>query len=282
MWNVKFILFSLLIFFANIASASTIPPEDDTKDIAGTLFHHVSNGNELELFPYLPPVHLPYGVTVHGCMLLLSSMIILAFFIPVARRKSLKPKTLGVMIESVVLFIRDDIVYPVMGEKRGDAWLPFFITLFMFIVTINYVGLIPAFKSATGNINVTSALALMILLIIFIAGFMQIGIKRFFKNMYPEGVPKFIGVSVVLLEFFGLFIKCGVLSVRLFANMFAGHLVILSFILMIFLLSPYFSLVSVPFAVFSFLLDILVALIQAFVFTLLSCVFINMAVSSEH
>jgi len=266
----------LMPLMLNAAHTGTEEP-----NIADTLFHHLKNSNELELFPYLPAIPLPFGITVHDLMLLLASIIIVAFFLKAFRKRTLKPKGIAVALESIVLFIRDDIVFPIMGEKRGEVWLPFFSTLFLFIVTINYVGLIPAFKSATGNINVTSALAIMVMLVIFIAGFKAFGIKHFFTNMYPEGVPKPIGIFVAVMEFMGIFIKAGVLSIRLFANMFAGHMVILSLIVMIFLLSPFFTIISIPFAVFSFTLEILIAVIQAFVFTLLSCVFINMAVTSH-
>lgn len=254
---------------------------NDTAEIATTLFHHVSDNHELEIFPYLPAIPLPFNLTVHCFMLLLASAVILVLFIPAFRKRTLKVTGVAVALEAIVLFVRDDIVYPVMGEELGEAWLPFFSTLFLFIVTINYIGLIPAFKSATGNINVTTALAIVVLLVIFVAGFKNLGFVAFFKNMYPEDTPWALGVLVTILEFFSLFIKIGVLSVRLFANMFAGHLAILSLLVLIFVLSPYFAAVSLPFAVFSYTLDILIALIQAFVFTLLSCVFITMAIKTH-
>ncbi len=151
----------------------------------------------------------------------------------------------------------------------------------IFLLLVNFLGLIPAFKTATGNINVTSALAAMILVLIFVIGFYKIGIVQFFKNFYPENTNLFIGLFVAFLEFFGLFIKSIVLSLRIFANMFAGHLAILSFITLIFVLSPFFTLISLPFALFTYVLELLVALIQALVFTLLSCIFITQA-SSAH
>jgi F-type H+-transporting ATPase subunit a len=168
-----------------------------------------------------------------------------------------------------------------MGERRGEKWLPFFSTLFLFIVTINLLGLIPAFKTATGNINVTTALSVIIFALIFIVGFRNLGVAGFFKNMYPEGTPLPIGGFILFLETVGIFIKSMVLSLRIFANMFAGHLAILSFLVLIFVLSTWAVVIAVPFALFTYLLEILIALIQAFVFTLLSCIFINMASSSH-
>lgn len=255
--------------------------EDEGVDVSTVLFHHVLNSNSLELFPFLPAIHLPFGITVHHIMLLLSSAVILALFVPVFRKRSLKVYGLAAALEVAVLFVRDEIVYPVMGKERGERWLPFFTTLFLFLLAVNYIGLIPAFKAASGNINVTTALAVMIVILIFVIGLKSLGMVNFFKNMYPEGIPWPIGVFVVILEFTGLFVKASVLSLRLFANMFAGHLAILSFLVLIFILSPFFAVISVPFAMFTYSLEILVALIQALVFTLLSCIFISMASSSH-
>ncbi len=250
-------------------------------DISEVLFKHVANGDALDLFPMVPEIPLPFGMTVHCFMLFLSTALILLLFVPVFKRPSCRVSGLAVALESVVLFVRNDIVYPVMGEKRGEVWLPFMATLFIFILTMNFVGLVPAFKTATGNINVTSALAVLVMLLIFVVGFKNLGFVRFFKNMWPDDTPLLVGVFILVLEVVGLFIKSMVLSLRLFANMFAGHLAILAFIAMIFTLSAWFAFVSVPFAVFTYLLEVLIALIQAFVFTLLSCLFIDMA-STAH
>ena len=258
-----------------------MPAESENLNIAEVLFKHILNGDALDLFPAVPEIPLPFGLTVHCFMLLFSAVLILALFIPAFRRPVLKPVGLTCMLESIVLFVRDDIVYPVMGEHNGSKWLPFFTTLFLFIVTINLLGLIPAFKTATGNINVTSALALIILALMFIMGFGKLGFVGFFKNMYPSGVPLPIGIFILFLETIGIFIKSMVLSLRIFANMFAGHLAILSFLVLIFVLSKWSAFIAVPFAIFTYLLEILVALIQAFVFTLLSCIFINMSSSSN-
>ncbi len=274
--SIMFIAFLFFVLMPVWAWADT-----EGSDISEILFHHVLNSNALELFPFLPAIHLPFGITVHLLMLWLSAILILALFIPSFRKKRLKISGIATSLETVVLFVRDDIVYPIMGEKRGAKWLPFFATLFLFVLVINYIGLIPAFKSATGNINVTTSLALIIAVLTFVIGFKNLGVVNFFKNMYPEDSPLLIGIFVMLLEFLGLFIKMGVLSLRIFANMFAGHLAILSFLVLIFVLSPVASVVSVPFAVFTYTLEILVALIQALVFTLLSCIFITMASSSH-
>jgi len=251
--------------------------DSEGQNIPETLFQHVTDSRIFSPFPFLPSVVLPPGITTHMLMLLISIIIILSIFIPTAKQPSLKPKGVPMVLEIIILFVRDDIVYPVMGKRLGEKWLPFFSTLFIYLLVVNYIGLIPAFKTATGNIMVTSALAVMILVLMFAAGIKSLGLKKFIKNYYPEGTPKPIGLFVFLLEFIGTFIRIAVLSLRLFANMFAGHMAILSFLLLMFVLNPFFGFVSIPFSVFTFSLEVLVALIQALVFTLLSCIFITMS-----
>ena len=247
--------------------------------ISETLFNHVLNGRALELFPFLPAIDLPFNLTVHHFMILLAVVLILIVFGIASKKSSIKPGKMIIGIESVILFIRDDIVYPVMGEEKGKKWMAFFTSLFVFLFVVNILGLIPAFKTATGNVNVTSALAIIVFLLTFIVGFREIGVGRFFKNLFPEGAPVPIGVFVALLEFISIFTRSIVLSLRLFANMFAGHLAILSFLVLLFVISPFFGFVAVPFAVFTYTLEVLIAFLQAFVFTLLSCIFISMASS---
>ncbi len=271
----------LLVFLLSVPGGAVLFAEDtkgDT-DISGTLFHHILNGRSMDLFPGVPPVKLPFGITVHQLMLFIAVSLVVILFALAARNKSVKPRGVKSLAEVVILFVRDDIVYPVMGEETGDKWLSFFISLFTFLFTVNIIGLIPAFKTATGNINVTTAMAVIVFVLTFAVGFKELGVTGFFKNMYPEGVALPIGIFVMILEIIGLFTKSIVF--RLFANMFAGHLAILSFLILIFVISPFFSIVSIPFAVFTYVLEVLVALLQAFVFTLLSCIFISMASTPE-
>ncbi len=266
-------------FFLLFLLAGAFPLSAEEADISQTLFHHVLNGEELEIFPFLPAIHLPGTITVHQFMLLFSSLLILTLLFAGMKKKSIKPGKFLIGIESLILFVRDDVVYPVMGKEKGSRWLPFFTTLFLYLLVINILGLIPAFKTATGNINVTAALALIVFLLNFIVGFKDAGFFRFFKNLLPEGAPLGIGIFVAFLEFLSIFTRSVVLSLRLFVNMFAGHLAILAFLVLIFVISPFFGFVSVPFAVFTYVLEVLIAFLQAYVFTLLSCIFIGMASS---
>lgn len=275
----------LLIIFLSALTASAVFAEDvsasQSPDVSGTLFEHVLDGNTLELFPFVPEITLPPVITMHRLMLVLSVLLITILYTAWIKRNDLKPKIQTVFLESLVTFVRDDIVYPIMGEERGVKWLPFFTTMFLFLSVLNLLGLIPAFKTATGNINVTTAMAIIVLLLTFITGFKGLGFIHFFKNLFPEGTPLGIGIFVMFLELLSMFTKSMVLSLRLFANMFAGHLAILSFLVLIFVITPFFGFISVPFSVFTYTLEVLVGLLQAFVFTLLSCIFIMMASTPE-
>jgi F-type H+-transporting ATPase subunit a len=223
-----------------------------------------------------------FQVTRHFVMLSLASLLLGLVYAFAFRRPSLTPR--GVVrniLEFLVAFVRDDLVYPVMGEEEGRRWLPFFSTMFLLILLSNLMGLVPCFSAATSNISVTLGLALIVMGLIFFTGVNRLGVVGYFKNMTPEGVPKLIGVPIMLIEVFGGVIKGLVLALRLFANMFAGHMAVLAFIMLIFMMGYVFSLVSYPLAVFTSLLDVLIGFIQAMVFVLLSCIFLDMAIH-EH
>ncbi|MFH1063105.1 MAG: F0F1 ATP synthase subunit A [Candidatus Omnitrophota bacterium] len=273
----KYLAYFLLVYLL-FSPAAVFAQQENVSDV---LSQEIANGKTLDIFPYLPAIQFPAGITIHFFMLILSAVLIIALFFYGKLNISLKPRGLLVVLENMIGFVQDDIVFPIMGEAQGAKWLPFFCTLFFFLLTSNLLGLIPCFKTATGNINVTSALAAMILILVFAAGIKNLGTRKFFVNLYPQGTAWPIGIFVAFLEFSGMFLKTAVLSLRLFANIFAGHLAIFSFLMLIFILSPFAGIFAVPFTIFTYLLEVLVGLIQAFVFTLLSCIFITMA-SSVH
>jgi len=235
------------------------------------------------LLEHILDARLPIGVTVHFVMVTLALVLIGGASVWAFRKPSLKPKGLTLAFELLILFLQNDLVYPIMGPVRGRRWLPFFTSLFLLIAVLNFLGLVPILKTATGNLSVSSALAVMVMLLIFGVGIFRLGPFGFLKNLYPEGSPVAIGLFVAFLELVGLLTKSAVLSLRLFANMFAGHLAILSFLVLMMIVHPGFAVVSLPFAIFTYLLEVLISLIQALVFTLLSCLFIQMASAShEH
>jgi F-type H+-transporting ATPase subunit a len=264
-------------------------PSKSSPDISDMLMHHVSDQKEWSILPAVPPIpihdlkigSLTIPVTMHVIMLVIATASLTIVFCMAFSGNRTCPGKLGLAIEPIVLFIRDSLIYPVMGEELGQKWLPFFLTLFFFLLTSNLMGLIPLFGASTGNLSVTAALALMILVAIIAHGMKSNGVIGFFKNMIPAGVPLPIGILLLMVEIPGLFIKCSVLAIRLFANMIAGHFVILSLLLLIFIIHPVASVISVPLALFINLLELLVAVIQALVFTILSAIFISTS-SSHH
>lgn len=250
-------------------------------DVSRVLLEHIQDATRLTVLPLVPPLVLPFGIGIHSLMVFLALGLISGAFWAAARRPTLKPKGLTLALELLIVFLRDDVVVPIFGQARGRWWLPFFTSLFLFVLVLNVLGLVPAFKAATGNLSVTSALSAIVLVLILVVGMARLGVVGFFRNLRPLGIPLAIGLFVAFLELLGVLIKVAVLSLRLFANLFAGHLAILSFLVLMMTVSPGFVVVSVPFAVFTYALEVLIALIQALVFTLLSCLFIQMA-STAH
>ena len=282
----RIVFFVLAGFSAKAVSAANVA----SKNVSGTLFHHILDSKEWEIVPFLPPLPLPafqigpyeFQVTKHLVMLAAAAAALACAYAWAFKDKRLVSRgILRNVLEFLVTFVRDDIVYPVMGEREGRRWLPFFCTMFLLILLSNLMGLIPIFAAATSNISVTLGLALIVMTVIFSTGVSRLGLTGYFKNLKPSGVPSFIGVPILLIEVFGNIIKGLVLALRLFANMFAGHMAVLSFIMLIFMMGYAFSLVSYPLAVFTSLLDVLIGFIQAMVFVLLSCIFLDMAIH-EH
>jgi F-type H+-transporting ATPase subunit a len=201
-----------------------------------------------------------------------------------------RPSALRRITIAWVEWIRDEMVYPVMGAERGRKFLPFFLSIFFFVVACNLIGLLPHGATATANIFVTGALAGITLFAMPLCGMVAQGPLAYWKNLVPHGVPAVLWPLMFLLEVISLLTRPFALMVRLFANMTAGHLVILSFVGLI----QYFGLssgggvawavapLSVAFAAFIMIIEAFVALLQAYVFTLLSIVFVGASVHPEH
>ncbi len=190
------------------------------------------------------------------------------------------------MLETLVLFVRDEIARPNLGDKT-DKYLPYLLTVFFFILTCNLLGLVPFGATATSNIMVTAVLATITFVLTQLGGSRD----HWMHIFNPPGVPAFVKPILIPVELLGLFTKPIALAIRLFANMTAGHLVILSLIGLIFTFGSLFggvagygvAPISVAFALFIYCLELLVSFIQAYVFTMLSALFIGMAVAQhEH
>ncbi len=219
-----------------------------------------------------------FSVTKSLFMMFLSSIILLIVLrrAAVINTKNPVPRGVGNFIEPVIVFIRDEIVVPNMG-KDGLRLLPFFLTLFFFILFANIIGLIPFMAQPTKNISVTTGLALVSFAMIQINGMKKNGVLGYFKGLVPHGIPAFVLPIMIVVEFIGLFTKPFALLMRLFANITAGSIIIMSLLGLIFIMNWAGVLIAVPFALFIYFLELFVALLQAYIFTMLSVIFINMA-----
>ncbi len=246
----------------------------------------IINGEEVR--PY------DFSITKNVVALLFSMVLILWIFLSVAKRYKTKPNTapkgLQSFIEPVVLFVRDDIAKSSIGEKRYEKFTPYLLTIFFFIWINNMLGMIPIFPGGaniTGNITITMLLAVFTFLITTFSGNKHYW-QEIFNNPVVPWWLKFPIPLMPVVEFIGIFTKPFVLMVRLFANISAGHIVALGFYSLIFIFGNMnigagygISIVSIAFTIFMGLLELLVAFIQAYVFTLLSALYFGMAQPEE-
>ncbi|HMQ67409.1 MAG TPA: F0F1 ATP synthase subunit A [Ignavibacteria bacterium] len=223
-------------------------------------------------------INIDFSITKTTVMMFLACIIciILLWFAASSNTKNKVPKGLGNMVESIVVFVRDDIVVPNMG-KEGLKLMPFFLTLFFFIMIANLIGLFPFMAQPTKNINITAGLALITFFVTQVKGIQAQGFVNYFKGLVPPGVPVFVLPIMVVVEFIGLFTKPFSLLMRLFANITAGSIIIFSLIGLIFVMEYAGSVIAVPFALFIYMMEIFIALLQAYIFTMLSVLYINMA-----
>jgi len=256
----------------------------------GKIVHVDSRGDISSKLP------IDISITKNVFSLLFAAVILFFMFMSVSKAYKRRgtqqaPKGLQNMIEPIILFVRDDIVKPMMPEKYVDRYLPYLLTLFFFILFLNLLGLIPFFPggaNVTGNIAVTGGLAVLTFLVTTFSG------KRaYFRELvdYP-GTPwwvKFPIPLMPLIEIMSVFIKPIVLMIRLMANMMAGHIIILGFVSIIFIfgnINPALgfgtSILSVVFALFVYGLELIVSFAQAFVFTLLTALYIGFALQEHH
>lgn len=238
---------------------------------------------------------LDLSITKNVASMLISMVLLCFIFITVAngykKRKGKAPKGLQSFLEPLILFIRDDVAKASIGEKKYEKYLPYLLTIFFFIFFNNLLGLVPLFPGGanlTGNIAITGVLALFTFVITTFSGN-----KNYWVHIVnTPGVPWWLKIPVPLMpivEIMGVFTKPFVLMVRLFANITAGHIIVLGFMSLIFIfgsMTPAIgygvSVVSVGFAIFMSLLELLVAFIQAYVFTLLSALYFGMATEEHH
>lgn len=242
------------------------------------LLHH------FELHPIVE-IHLgglDLSITQPVLWMMIAMTLVFGAFTFVAVTLKRSPKGLQNLVEMIIDFLRKDLVHAVIGEE-GKNWFPFIATLFLFIASCNLVGLIPGSFTATSNINVTVSLALMVFVLVQFAGIRKHGILGYMRGFVPSGIPKPILVIMVPIEIVSLLVKPFSLAVRLFANMLAGHMVILVFLSMIILFKS-ILLTPLPFVgvVIMYAFEIFVALIQAYIFSILTASYLSDALNMEH
>lgn len=237
----------------------------------------------LDLFKGTENVFYDLSITKNVFALFISVLIILALFISMANsyKKSLVPTGVARFFEPVVLLVRDGIAIPNIGSKKYKKFMPFLLSVFFFIWLNNLLGLVPFFPGGanlTGNIAVTLALSLFTLVTILLNAN-----KDYWMHIFWPPVPLLLKPIMIPLEIIGIFTKPFSLTMRLMANITAGHIMILSIISLIFIFkNAALGAVSVPLALFVSILELLVAALQAYIFTILSALYIGMAVAEHH
>ncbi len=275
---------------AAVSATAAAPEEEKAGEV---IMHHILNNNVFA-FPPFGEVHLPkvvvggfdISITKHVVMLwLVSAALLIVFSIVGGKYRGLSarqaPTGLSNAMEALIDFVRLDVAKANIGHGY-EKHLPYLITVFMFILFCNLFGLIPYGATATGNINVTLTLAVFTFFVTQIAALKSHGLKGFLQHL-TAGTHWALWIIIVPIEIIGLFTKPFALTVRLFANMTAGHIIILSLIFISFILKSYVvaGAVSVPFAIFIYLLELFVAFLQAFIFTMLSALFIGLGSAHE-
>ncbi len=290
-----------------------------------TIISHVANTSLDHPLIHLPKVFgIDFSVTKHVFMVWLVAALLFVAVTWIVRRyisrEGDQPVPRGFMnaLEAVVEFVRDSIVQPNVGSKWVRTWTPLLLTLFLFILAGNLVGLIPLFDgfalfnhtvlhlpadsfltmmthgstTATGNFNVTAGLATISFFAVIIAGVRAHGFVKHWMNMVPTGLPWPIYFLLIPIEIMGMFVRPFALTMRLAANMTGGHIAIVAILSFVFIFADLFAgpgagigvglVLSLPLAVGVSGLEIIVVLVQAYVFTLLTAVFIGMAIHAHH
>lgn len=234
---------------------------------------------------------MDFSITKNVAAMFVGAIIILLIFFSIAgayrKRGNAAPKGLQSWVEPLILFIKDEVVVPSVGAKHAGRFMPMLLTIFFFIFINNLLGLIPIVPfgaNVTGNIAVTMILALIVFVVVNFSGN-----KYYWKHIFMPDVPVALWILLIPIELFGVILKPFVLMLRLFANITAGHIIILGFFSLIFIFGERnvaagygTSVLSVAFTLFMSVLELLVAFLQAYVFTLLTSLYIGSAVEEHH
>ena len=297
-------------------------PAHERFNAGETIIEHVSNNHEYPVIKLPRMLGIDFSVTKHVFMLWFVAAFVFSIVTltvrPYLKQDRLVPSGFMNALEAIVEFVRDDIAQPNVGRNWVMTWTPLILTFFFFILSANAIGLIPLFDTlavldrlalhtandsflnrlihggttATANFNVTAALASITFISIIIAGSKAHGFMKYWKNTVPHGLHPLIYIILIPIEVIGMFVRPFALTMRLAANMTGGHIAILAILSFVFLFTEMFGraiagigigmIVSVPLAVGISALEIIIVLVQAYVFTLLSAVFIGMAIHIHH
>jgi len=276
------------------AESTRVAATEHGGNMFAELLEHVRDSHEVDTpfghleLPHFHPVEIlgisfDLSPTKHVLFLWLAA-IVLFVVVRLAARTNIRnsvPKGIGNLVEVFVLFVRDEIVVPNMGPD-GFKYMPYVLTTFFFILFMNLFGILPYGATATGNVSVTGGLAIIAFIMIQAAAIRKQGVKRYLMHL-TGGVHWTLWPIMVPLEILGNFTKAFALCMRLFANMTGGHIVIVSILGLIFLFgSIWIAPVPALFVVGINMLELFVAFLQAYVFTMLTVVFMGLGMQTEH
>ncbi|HVG62777.1 MAG TPA: F0F1 ATP synthase subunit A [Hyalangium sp.] len=312
-----------MVLFASLFASAALaadPAAGGGEDVPGYILHHVADSPEYEFEVPLShhPIHialpqwyialkegacapqmtdhgpshpglmqgcLDLSITKHTVMMWLAALLLIGSLLLWSNRDKSKlvPRGVGAnLFEMLVVFVRDELAIRNIGKEEGPRYTPYLLTVFFFILFMNMLGLFPWMATATGNIAVTLSLALCTFILTQVAAIRAAGVGGFLAHL-TGGVHWLMWPIMIPVEVLGLFTKPFALTMRLFANMLAGHIVIFFLLGLIFMIGhPAVALASVPFAMGIYFLELFVAFVQAYVFTMLSALFIGMGVAMGH
>ena len=245
---------------------------------ADFIMHHITDHPlvKLELFG------IDVSITKHVVMMWIAAAVLIVVLTSIFRKPNLVPRGLANFFEFIIEYLEKEVMKPYLGH-HSHYYAPYLLTAFFFVLVCNLFGLVPLAATATGNISVTAAMALLTFCMVQFAGIKSHGLVGYFKGLIPPGLPIFILPIMVPVEIISLFTKHFALAIRLFANMIAGHVVIFALLLIIFTFkNPFVGVATLGGILFVALLEVLIALIQAYIFTILSAVFIGLAIHQDH
>jgi len=257
---------------------------DKMQEVVDYITHHVLDGHAWTiggLHLDFAAANLPPWFTLSGLMGMIGAGLLCWLYCRVYDQKARVPRGITNFLEVIVVFVRDEIAVANLGKEDGRKYAWLFLTQFTLILTLNFMGLIPIFTTATGVLGVTAALAFTTFAAMVYLGVERFGFMGFLKNFIPHGIPTPVLFLLVPIEIAGIFIKTIVLSIRLFANMLAGHIVLFAMIGLIYIYGAP-ALPALLGGLFVFFLEMLVAFLQAYIFTMLSAIFVGQVLHPEH